>query len=96
MALAEMGAENACEGWSDLAHEFLKLYAMRTRDTFTAEQVLKAADAQGIIKPPTDRAWGQVFRTAAKHGLIRKAGTGICKKRHASICVLWASRVSAR
>ncbi len=89
IALAELGAENAHEGWSELAFTYLKLYARLMGGTFTAEQVLEAADKHGLLKPPNDRAWGQVFRTAARRGIIVKAGVGVCRKRHASVCVLW-------
>lgn len=91
IGLAEMGAENAEPGWTDVAFEFLKLYAMQHAEPFTAEDVLEAAAARDFIKPPNDRAWGGVFQSAARRGIIRKDGHGVCRKRHASVCVRWRS-----
>ena len=86
-------AEQVIDGWSNLALEYVRLFAMRNSGTFTAEDVLEAADRDGIIKPPTDRAYGAVFRRAARLGIIARAGTGVCRKRHMSICVAWRSLV---
>lgn len=91
MGQAELGAVNACEDWPDLALSYLRLYATQHPDRFTAEDVLEAADKWGLMVPPNDRAWGPVFLRAAKQGLIRKDGTGVCRKRHLSICVAWRS-----
>lgn len=72
MAAATAHADREHEGWSERAMEFLIEYA-RANTAFIAEQVLAAAE--GVVPAaPTDRAWGTVFCTASRRGLIRKTG----------------------
>lgn len=89
MARAEAGAEDACEGWGDLALQFIRLYVAQHAGRFTAEDVVEAADEWGLIKPPSDKAWGPIFRRAAVLGIIRKDGFAVCRKRHCSPTVAW-------
>lgn len=81
-------ANRAIPGWGDLALQFLRLYALRHAE-FTSEQVRHAADDWGLIAPPTAKAWGQVYRRAAREGVIEKAGYAVALERHYSPCPLW-------
>lgn len=96
IALAEQGAINARENWPELALAYLRLYATQHSERFTAEDVLESADDWGLVKPPDSRAWGQTFRKAARLGIIVKDGSGICRKRHLSVCVAWKSLICLR
>lgn len=85
-------AENAPAGWPALAYAFLVRFA-REHETFISEDVSAASKRAGLVQPPTDRAWGSIYRRAAKAGVIRQDGTGRSSRRHASICPRWRSLV---
>lgn len=86
-------AERAKRGWLSLAYAFLELYVRRLAplEEFTAEMVVERSVEAGMIQAHDDRAWAGPFRRAAKAGLIEKHPDkmGVCRKRHASVCVLW-------
>lgn len=70
-------AEEVHPDWGDLAYEALRLYAAGKRAsgvTFTSEDVRSSIAAAGVPEPPHLRAWGSVFKRAARAGLIVKAG----------------------
>jgi hypothetical protein len=90
MAQALDHAEREEPTWGDLAFAFLKRYAAR-HATFISEDVSDASREWGMIQPPTDRAWGPIYCRAAKAGIIVRDGTGVSRRRHASICPRWRS-----
>lgn len=92
LAAAPVHPEDFGHTWAELAHAFLCRYARRHR-TFTAEECTKASIAWGMIQPPTTRAWGQIYRNAARKGIIVQAGIGRSLGRHYSICPLWRSTI---
>lgn len=102
-AEAEQGMDQAGEhadqvypGWREEAYEFLVSYAER-HPFFISEDVSDATkDLNHFVQPPTDRAWGSVYRRAIKERIIERAGTGISRRRHASICPKWRSLVCWR
>lgn len=55
------------------AYGFLENYAKKTCEPFSPEEVIHAAEQAGIVFQEK-RAWGTVFSTASKDGLIRRAG----------------------
>ncbi len=77
--------------WSDVAYAFLLQFA-RKHATFISEDVSDASKAWGMVQPPTDRAWGSVYRRAIKAGVIVQDGCGRSRRRHASICPMWRSK----
>lgn len=83
-------AEEECPGWGDVALRFVERHA-RAHQRFTAHELRQSAREWGLVMPPSDKAFGQVFRTAAKQGIIRKAGYAPHPERHASPTVLWES-----
>lgn len=83
-------AEAVYEGWQDEAYRFLERYA-RSHAYFISEDVSDASKAADMNQPPTDRAWGSLYRRAAKDGLIVQDGCGRSRRRHASICPRWKS-----
>lgn len=90
MKLAAEHAEESCRGWNDRAYAFLVDYA-RHHDGFISEDVSDAAILAGEPQPPTLRAWGQIYRRAAKNDVIIQVGTGRSRRRHASLCPRWGS-----
>jgi hypothetical protein len=83
-------AEDEQPGWSERAYAFLVNYA-RTHADFISEDVSDAAIAAGEPQPPTLRAWGQIYRRAAKNDVIIQTGIGRSRRRHASVCPRWSS-----
>lgn len=88
-------AESDAPGWSDVAFQFLRNYA-RTHEHFISEDVSDASRDWGMVQPPTDRAWGQIYRRAIKEGIIKQDGAGRSRRRHASICPRWMSLIYRR
>lgn len=86
-------AEKAVPGWANLGFAYVSLYVQRLKrgDEFTVEQLVESSIAYGIIPPHDSRAWATPIRRAQREGLIEKhpTKTGINRKRHASLCVLW-------
>lgn len=93
-------AEKTFPGWIELGYAYVALYVQRLHplQEFTAEQLVEASVAHGIIQPHDDRAWAAPIRKAQKAGLIEKHPdkSGVCRKRHASVCVLWRKPGSAK
>lgn len=86
-------ADKVHPGWLDLGYAYVCLYVQNLRplEEFTAEMLVAASVEYGILQPHDDRAWATPIRRAARERLIEKhpTKTGICRKRHASLCVLW-------
>jgi hypothetical protein len=92
MAQALAHAERENVRWGDLAYMYLLIHCQR-HATFISEDVSDASREYGLVQPPTDRAWGAVYIRAQRNGLIRMIGAGKSRRRHASICPLWASTI---
>ena len=92
MLRAARHAEAVHEGWNDRAYAFLIEFA-RQNQNFISEDVSDASKQAGFPQPPTDRAWGSVYRKAVKNDIIIHVGTGRSRRRHASICPRWGSLV---
>lgn len=86
-------AQDLCFDWPERAYAFLEAYA-RENACFISEDVSDAAHADPRFPtPPTDRAWGAIYRKAVNAGLIEQYGAGRSRRRHASICHRWRSLV---
>jgi hypothetical protein len=85
-------AERVTDNWGEIAYQFLTSFAMNASGNFISEDV-SAAAAQDpeFPAPPTDRAWGPIYKRAAKDGWIKQVGIGRSRRRHASICPLWSA-----
>lgn len=90
MMRAAQHAEELQPKWGELAYDFLCEFAKR-HSSFISEDVSDATKGSDFPQPPTDRAWGSVYRRAAKDGLIRLDGLGRSRRRHASVCPRWRS-----
>lgn len=91
MARAARHAEAEHKGWADEAYSFLLSFA-REHHFFISEDVSDASHGR-LRQPNTKKAWGQLYRRAAKDGIIVQDGTGRSRLRHASICVRWRSMI---
>ncbi len=89
MRAAADHAEENHPFWKAEAAEYVRRYAETHRE-FISEDCTDFAYANGLARPHDPRAFGQVYRDAAKRGVIRKAGYGRSVKR-ASPTVLWHS-----
>ena len=85
-------AEEPHRHWGDRAYDFLVRYA-GAHGEFISEDVSDAAIAAGEPQPETLRAWGQIYRKAAKNGVILQTGIGRSRRRHASVCPRWTSLI---
>lgn len=92
MAQALAHAERVNDGWADIAAAALLIYA-RTHARFTAYDFRQAYHAAGKPAPPTDKAFGSIFKQAAKDGVIERIGYQPHPERHASPTVAWRSLI---
>jgi hypothetical protein len=92
MARAQSHAEADAPGWSDTAYGFLLNHARATAQ-FTSYEFRQAMRIMGKPMPPTDKAFGPVFRRAAREGVIEKAGYTQHPERHCSPTPIWRSLV---
>lgn len=97
---AESGMQRALEHadqevrqWSDLAYTFLIAFCQK-HPSFISEDVSDASKEWGMVQPPTDRAWGSLYKRAKAAGIIEVDGTGRSRRRHASVCIRWRSRIA--
>lgn len=72
MARSVARADRVEPTWSSDALRFLTAFA-RIHDAFIGEEVVEAA-RDVISAPPDSRAWGSVFQTASRRGIIHKTG----------------------
>jgi hypothetical protein len=93
MARALAHAERTQPDWGELAYQFLRRFAEAT-PIFISEDVSDHSRGDHAFpQPPTDRAWGPVYRRALRDGVIEQSGIGRSRRRHASICPQWKSLV---
>ncbi len=87
MARAEAGAARRDAAFEAHALDAIARFALaRPGETFLAEEVRAAAGTPAGIDP---KAWGPVFRLAARRGLIVAAGYGPASSSNRSPKVLW-------
>lgn len=93
MVKALSSAESEAPAWPKDAYAFLVAYARQTL-TFISEDVSAASKLDTTFtQPPTDRAWGHIYRKAVQNGVIVQDGSGRSTRRHASICPRWRSLI---
>ena len=89
-------AEADVPSWGEKANAFLRTYAEK-KEYFTGYMVVMASELDASFPaPPTSKAWGQIFRMAAKRGVIENSGrTMPHPKRHGCPAAIWRSLVFA-
>lgn len=71
---AVTNAEDRTPGWSEMALCLLSEFLSSKKTSFLAEEYRLFARAKGLPKPPHDRAFGAIFVTAARRGMITRVG----------------------
>lgn len=85
-------ADRAVAGWSDLAFEFVKLYAQQNKGRrFIGRDITQAAKEWGLAEPTNEKAWGGPLQRAARAGVIRKVGAEPDPNRHMALVPLWTA-----
>jgi hypothetical protein len=86
-------ADAEIPSWSDKAYAFMVSYIQRLprETTFVVEDVRVTAEAMGLERPPSARAYGGIIRKLKHDGLIRHVGYTQVKnvKAHAANASLW-------
>lgn len=82
-------AEDKNENWANEAYSFLLRYS-KDNKVFMAEEVRVASEGT-VPEPPSKRAWGGIFLSARKSGLIKAIGFGSVKnpKAHRTPATIW-------
>lgn len=70
----DRAGEHAGDAWKRRARGYLLEYLAVHSGAFLAEDMRGFAERHGFEAPPDGRAWGAVFRSAARAKLIRKVG----------------------
>lgn len=83
--------EHAGHAWKRGARGYLLEYVATHTGPFLAEDVRGYAEARGFEIPPDGRAWGAVFRSAARDNVIRKVGYAPAKSSNLSPKVQWTA-----
>lgn len=83
-------AEENLPGWKMFALGMVRRYA-RDHQEFVSEDCTDWAYENGLVKPKDPRAMGQIYREAAKAGVIAKSPKGGWSKKRASPTTLWSS-----
>lgn len=93
MERAATSAERASPGWLAGARVALERYLQaHSGETFICESVRLWAEGLDLIERiDNQKAWGHVFRNAARDGLIRKTGEyELARSSHLSPKPLWS------
>ena len=78
MQKCQMRAENADPGFTQRAADWIIWYLRAKGEPVPGEMLTDLCRAHGIC-PPDDRAFGAVYQSLARRGLIRQ--TGWCERR---------------
>lgn len=92
MARATDRANREHEEWTDVAMFYLVVFLsfvnLSEKNQFLAEDVIEFCK-RNRFETADSRAWGSVFRRAAKEGVIRKVGYAPAKSSNLSPKTLW-------
>ncbi len=65
-------AEARAPGWTQRAYELLGTFSRRRKRGWIGEEFIYWSSRHGLKKPKDKRAFGSVFATAARRGVIRR------------------------
>jgi len=93
MAQAVDHADRVNSEWSIRAAHALYDYCQAHRgQNFLCEDMRRWAEAKMLVsEPPSNKAWGSIFKEAAKAGTLRKVGFAAAKSSNLSPKTLWAA-----
>lgn len=90
MQRAVDAADGRVPKWSDVALEYVRLYAQQHRgERFIGRDITQAAKKYGLESPASDKAWGAVLQRASKLNIIRRVGYAQDPNRHLSPVPQW-------
>jgi hypothetical protein len=91
MARAVDHANRERQNWSLQAAHALYAYCQEHKgEQFLCESVRAWSEAKMLVsEPPTSKAWGSIFKEAAKAGTVRKIGYAPSKSSNLSPKTLW-------
>ena len=90
MARAEDKANREVSGWSELALQYIRLFASTRKGvTFTGLELRLASIEYGLIQPTNPKAWGSPLQRASRMGIIKRVGTVPDPNRHCNPVPLW-------
>jgi hypothetical protein len=93
MTRAARATDAKTPGWTDLALQFLKVYAHK-HSLVNPEDVYDAAVSWGVFEPKDQRAWGSVYKRACKLKVIARSVIPYQRRKgHGSVALLWKSLV---
>jgi hypothetical protein len=83
-------------GWTQEARDFLRRYAEQHAE-FAAFMVVGASELdEEFPQPDCQKAWGQVFKSACKAGIIEDSNKTVKHpRRHCSKATVWKSLVAS-
>jgi hypothetical protein len=88
-------AERTAPGWQDRAFELLAMFAKvkaQVGTPFLGESFRAYASTNGLEDPPDGRAFGAVFKRAAREGVIESVGFAPANSSNRSPKTLWRAR----
>lgn len=85
----QRAADHAGDQWRRGARGYLLEFLSSQPGPFLAEDARAFAESRGFAHPPDGRAWGVVFQSAARAGLIVKIGYAPAKSSNLSPKVQW-------
>lgn len=92
MQRAVDAADGRVPTWSEVALEYVRLYAIQHRgERFIGRDITQAAKAYGLESPASEKAWGAVLQRASKLKIIRRVGYAQDPNRHLSPVPEWMS-----
>ena len=85
MQRAVDAADGRVPKWSEVAYQYVRLYAQRNRGKqFIGRAITQAAKAYGLESPASEKAWGSVIQRAVREGVLMKIGFAQDPNRHCS------------
>jgi len=82
--------EHAGEDWRSMAIESVRVFVgVMDGRPFLAEDAREHAERNGLSVPPDGRAWGIVFQTAKRRGIIKAIGYAPSRSSNLSPKVQW-------
>lgn len=84
-------ADDVATMWRQKAYDHLLAFLATRSTEFMAEDIRKFAAHRGLIKPPTEKAWGGIMARARAEKLIRKVAirSTSSKSAHGNFATVW-------
>lgn len=85
MQAAVDAADGRVPSWSEVAFQFVRLYAQQHKgERFIGRDITEAAKKYGLESPASPKAWGAPIQRAVRERVLRKLGCAPDPNRHMS------------